>query len=337
MGSRNEIVANEVRWNNRSRDYKNSWKGKDIMTNKEKCELLKDTIYQLYSKEGRSKSYISKLLNIDRKILIGKIKEWNFPESKSQRYAKPSTLKRIHKHKEKIISMLNKGLNISRELNISYKSFYDTFIRYDDDIKIAFENNRLMREQSHNELIEEQMARSKRNYYITDLEGEEWREIEGYAKYYVSNYGRVKRLASRYKKCYLLTPTLNKKNGYYYIGLVNNEGKSKNISLSRIVAFAFCNGHTEDKNTVNHIDGDKSNNKSSNLEWVSLQKNCIHCHQSLNKGNERQSFLRFSKIIYKDKYEFKTITAFAKFIGVSRTQARRYLDEPGKYNIKIIL
>ena len=39
------------------------------MTNSEKAELLKDTIYQLYSKEGRSKSYISRLLEIDRKIL----------------------------------------------------------------------------------------------------------------------------------------------------------------------------------------------------------------------------------------------------------------------------
>ena len=36
------------------------------MTQKEKIEMLKETITFLYEKEGRSKSYISRLLCVDR-------------------------------------------------------------------------------------------------------------------------------------------------------------------------------------------------------------------------------------------------------------------------------
>ena len=44
----------------------------------------------------------------------------------------------------------------------------------------------------------------------------------------------------------------------------------------------------------------------------------------------------FDKIIYKDKYEFKSIAALSRFIGISETQVRRYLETPEKYNIKLI-
>ena len=310
------------------------------MTNGEKCELLKATIYQLYSKEGRSKSYISKLLQINRKVLIQKIKEWDFKESKSQRYAKPSTVKNINKNKEKVISLLNKGNNVSditRELNISRKSFYECFLRYDEDIKEAFDRNVAEKKQAHNDLIEAQMQKSCRNYNITNFDNEIWKEINNFDDYFVSNYGRVKKEATRYKKCYLLTPNLNKKNGYYYVCMINNDGIRKNLSLARLVAFAFCSGHSDDKNTVNHIDGNKENNYYKNLEWTSLSENCMHCHQVLNKCNIPGEAFKFSKIIYQNKYEFKTITAYAKFIGMSQVQARRYLDEPEKHDIKIIL
>ena len=46
------------------------------MTQKEKINILKDTIVKLYEKEGRSIVYISELLNIDRKSLTTAINEW---------------------------------------------------------------------------------------------------------------------------------------------------------------------------------------------------------------------------------------------------------------------
>ena len=45
---------------------------------------------------------------------------------------------------------------------------------------------------------------------------------------------------------------------------------------------------------------------------------------------------KYGHFIYRGKYEFKTVTAFAKFIGKSETQARRWLDEPHKHEIKFL-
>ena len=45
------------------------------MTSQEKAEMLKTTITQLYTNEGRTISYISRLLEINRTTVAHKIKE----------------------------------------------------------------------------------------------------------------------------------------------------------------------------------------------------------------------------------------------------------------------
>ena len=89
------------------------------------------------------------------------------------------------------------------------------------------------------------------------------------------------------------------------------------------------------KNTVNHKDGDVTNNKSENLEWVSQSENNIHSYDKLNRKKNVSKPLSFY-ILYKDCYKFKTVSAFARFINKSETQARRYLKEPEKHDIKLI-
>ena len=55
-----------------------------------------------------------------------------------------------------------------------------------------------------------------------------------------------------------------------------------------------------------------------------------------NRSVVRNNKSPFKQIIYKNKYEFKTVAAFARFIGKSETQTRRYLETPSKYEIKIV-
>jgi hypothetical protein len=72
--------------------------------------------------------------------------------------------------------------------------------------------------------------------------------------------------------------------GYQMIGLVNDEGKSVNTYIHRLVAFAYCEGYCPDLQ-VNHIDGCKGNNHYKNLEWVTRSENMIHAFRNdLVKG-----------------------------------------------------
>lgn len=116
-----------------------------------------------------------------------------------------------------------------------------------------------------------------------------WKDIKGYEGYYqISNLGRVKSLErvdciGRKVKERILKYKVNKY-GYYGVGL-NINGHEKHIKVHRLVANAFIKNEIK-KKEVNHIDGVKSNNNVSNLEWCNRSENIKH---SYLKG------LRFSK------------------------------------------
>ena len=77
--------------------------------------------------------------------------------------------------------------------------------------------------------------------------------------------------------------TKYKRNGGYEYVEVSTNGAKKKLSVHRLVATAF---HENPNNCpqVNHIDGDPSNNKADNLEWVSGSENQLHSRYTL--GNE---------------------------------------------------
>ncbi|MCH9712816.1 MAG: HNH endonuclease [Proteobacteria bacterium] len=53
---------------------------------------------------------------------------------------------------------------------------------------------------------------------------------------------------------------------------------NKKVRVHRILAEAFI-PNPENLPTVNHIDGDRTNNSLSNLEWASYSKNNAHAHK----------------------------------------------------------
>lgn len=63
--------------------------------------------------------------------------------------------------------------------------------------------------------------------------------------------------------------------GEYKIVSVNIDGKHKNLLAHRLVATTFI-PNPEGKQQVNHIDGNKCNNRVENLEWCTAKENAIH-------------------------------------------------------------
>lgn len=111
---------------------------------------------------------------------------------------------------------------------------------------------------------------------------EEWKDVVGLEEYaQISNFGRVK-TKDRYinnngtlvlKSSKFLTGT-NNGLGYLQCRIVVN-GKTYRKYIHRMVAEAFLDNQNNLPD-VNHIDGDKSNNNLSNLEWSSRSDNIKH-------------------------------------------------------------
>ena len=113
-----------------------------------------------------------------------------------------------------------------------------------------------------------------------------WRDIEGCdGIYQVSDMGRVKSLdreihihgGSYTRKGVILKPITHKK-GYTYADL-HVKGKTKRRSRHKLVLDAFY-GCRQEGMVVNHINGVRSDNRISNLEYVTHRENLTTCFRS---------------------------------------------------------
>ena len=68
--------------------------------------------------------------------------------------------------------------------------------------------------------------------------------------------------------------------------------KQKQFYIHRLVATLFLDTPSSDKIQVNHIDGDKSNNKASNLEWCTAKENSQHSVKNKLYGRNTDSSRR---------------------------------------------
>lgn len=110
-----------------------------------------------------------------------------------------------------------------------------------------------------------------------------WKDVKGYEGYYkISNLGRIYILEKRFidsigrrrvLKAKYAKPT-KAGNTYEFVRLTKNK-EAKIKYIHRIVAENFL-PLVEGKEWVNHIDGDKLNNKAENLEWCTPSENIRH-------------------------------------------------------------
>ena len=168
-------------------------------------------------------------------------------------------------------------------------------------------------------------------------EKEIWKPITGYeGKYEVSNQGRVKSLSriikqkngrQRKSKERILKPVMY--GNYHGVHLCNEEGIKK-AYIHRLVCAAFMGNPIGERNVTNHKDGDKFNNKVSNLEWVTYTENLNHAYQNnLNRSyGENSHYSKFSdEVVKKVREQYATgkylQVELAEMHGISKMQIHR--------------
>jgi DNA-binding XRE family transcriptional regulator len=149
---------------------------------------------------------------------------------------------------------------------------------------------------------------------------EVWTVILDATKYQISNKGRVKN-----NKEEILTPQLV--TGYPRVCLYEGTGKKTCKLIHVLVAEAFI-PNPQNKSQVNHINGIKTDNDVSNLEWVTPSENLIHAYANgLREDNRKGENNGFAKLTEIDVFQIKLMLAegeltqkeIASMFGVSRS------------------
>lgn len=99
----------------------------------------------------------------------------------------------------------------------------------------------------------------------------EYFPIPGFSKYRISRNGVVYSELSEGT----LVGSING-SGYFFYRMLGDDGKTKSIGAHRLLALAFLPCENPEEMVVNHINGNKLDNRVENLEWCTYQENAEH-------------------------------------------------------------
>lgn len=114
---------------------------------------------------------------------------------------------------------------------------------------------------------------------------EQWKPIRGYERLYeVSNYGRIKSLNYHGRGVVRILRLTAKPNCYIKVGLRKGK-KTKTYRIHRLVAEAFLLPPRPEQTQIDHLNGQKQDNRASNLRYSSPKANS-------NNPNTKQNLKR---------------------------------------------
>lgn len=138
--------------------------------------------------------------------------------------------------------------------------------------------------------------------------------VEGFDDYFVSRDGRV--WSDKSKKWLKPAPDSC---GYLKVVLCRNS-KPVCKAIHRLVAEVFVpNDDPERKDTVDHIDNNKTNNRADNLQWLSRADNA-------RKGSQKP--LMLFDTLSGDVEQFDSQTEAAAFLGCSQQYISKMTQKP---------
>ena len=110
-------------------------------------------------------------------------------------------------------------------------------------------------------------------------------------------------------------------NGYRVVKI-----DGRNYSVHRLIAHAFFGPAPPGKLHVNHLDGDKSNNRAENLEYVSPSENARHAIERLQRkcSGPAQSKAVLARIAGESDWtHLSSVTKAALVLGLDRGNVAR--------------
>lgn len=175
---------------------------------------------------------------------------------------------------------------------------------------------------------------------MQDYFNERWVVVEEFPNYEVSDHGRVRSVGrlrvdtlgrSRFWSVVILKQRLTH-DGYSNLMLYHlRNGKYGNgytRTVHRLVAKAFVIGYSEINRQVNHLDGVKTNNHFTNLEWTTGKANTNHAidiglRNYIGESNPRCKLSAIAVLEIKSLMGKIPQRTLAKMYGVGKTQIAR--------------
>lgn len=144
-----------------------------------------------------------------------------------------------------------------------------------------------------------------------------WKDVLQYdGVYQISNDGHVRSFAQNKDKPHMLHE-IEDRDGYLFVRLRKNN-KVKQFRVHRLVAETFI-PNLEHKPTVNHVDGNKKNNKIDNLEWATYSEQQKHVQaNNLRSSQAVRVKCIETGVVYPSKRNAETTLGIMKN-GVSRS------------------
>lgn len=156
---------------------------------------------------------------------------------------------------------------------------------------------------------------------------EVWKPVKGFeARFCISSHGRIMSIGGKYGGIKILN--LYKDQSGYIAAQLNMKPFKRKVRVHTLVAEHFLEKPDVPRICVNHKDGNKTNNRVENLEWVTGKENIKHAVATgiFNiKGEmhphailERDDVIEMRRLYSTGKYTQKKL---GEMFGVCRRQA----------------